>query len=191
LTALTALRVQVASGVQLVRATSARHAREIEPINGELALDDVPGPKEGPAITSCLLEFTLTPAALGSLDLAEIALHCDLPGYGLSDLQVSQRITIEVSNDPALASAANPEVVRLFRRVQTTRMVESAEQDLLAGDVRTATRKLRGATRRLEEEGETGRAEDLARLADLIDCQEGEAEHNVKRVRGMTKRLSE
>jgi Ca-activated chloride channel family protein len=186
-TARTRLRFRMPAAVSLQRVTAQRYAEELP-----IADQTVPaGDLTASGALSYLAEFQVTPEACGTRLLADCTVLFDLPGYVRSECGAEERIAIDVTDDPSRANVPNPEVVRIARLIQASKLAEKAEEDLHAGDVRAATQKLKQVSRRLEELGENDKAEAVNRLRDRIEAEPANTDLGIKRVRGTTKRLTE
>jgi VWFA-related protein len=186
-TASTRLRFRTPTKVTLQRVTAQRYAQEL-PIADQTV---VAGDLTASGALSYLAEFQVTPELCGTCLLADCTVLFDLPGYGRSGCATEERIVIDVTDDPSRANVPNPEVVRIARMIQASKMAEKAEEDLQAGDVRAATQKLKQVSRRLEELGENDKAQVVNRLRDRIEAEPANTDLGIKRVRGTTKRLTE
>jgi VWFA-related protein len=186
-TANTRLRFRTPTKVSLQRVTAQRYAEEL-PIAEQTV---VAGDLTASVALSYLAEFQVTPEVCGTCLLADCSVLFDLPGYGRSECVTDQRIVIEVTDDPCRANVPNPEVVRIARMIQASKLAEKAEEDLQAGDIRAGTKKLEQVSRRLEELGENDKAEAVNRLRSRIEAEPANTDLAVKRVRGTTKRLTE
>ncbi len=186
-TARTRLRFRTPAAVALHRVTAQRYAVEL-PIADQTVLV---GDLSASGALSYLAEFQVTPDACGTCHIANCTALFDLPGYGRSECTTEERIVIEVTDDPSRANVPNPEVLRIARMIQASKLAEKAEEDLHAGDVRAATQKLKQVSRRLEELGETVKAQAINSLRDRIEVEPANTDLGIKRVRGTTKRLTE
>lgn len=186
-TARTRLRFQTPSTVSFQRATAQRYAQELESTDQTMTVDDL----TASGTLTYLAEFQLAPQVSGTHLLAECTILFDLPGYGRSECSAEKRIVVDVTDDPSRANVPNPEVMRVARMIQACKLTEKAEGDLQAGDVRSATQKLKQVTRRLEELGEKDKADAVCRLRERIEAEPDNTDLGIKRVRGATKRLTE
>jgi Mg-chelatase subunit ChlD len=186
LTANTRLHFRPATGVLVNEVTAVRHVRTIPLKDGVAAIDDLPA--HGKA--SYLVKFLMTPASTGLHALAGITLKYDLPGHALSDLRFDVSITIEVTTDPVMANATNPDVMQAIRLVMAGKMVESAELHIEKGDSVQAKATLRQATRRYQEAGALQQADDVARFLDALP-KVADEDQLTKSARGLTKRVTE
>lgn len=186
-TARTRLRFHTPAAVSLHRVTAQRYAVELPIADQTVSVGDL----TASGALSYLAEFQVTPDVCGACLLANCTVFFDLPGYGRSECATEERIVIEVTDDPSHANVPNPEVVRIARMIQASKLAEKAEEDLHAGDVRAATQKLKQVSRRLEELGENDKAQAVDRLRDRIEAEPANTDLGIKRVRGTTKRLTE
>ncbi|GIW90001.1 MAG: hypothetical protein KatS3mg109_0433 [Pirellulaceae bacterium] len=186
-TARTRLRFRTPAAVSLRRVTAQRHAEELPIADQTVVVGDL----TASGALSYLAEFQIKPHTCGICLLANCTVLFDLPGYGRSECATDERIVIEVTDDPSRANMPNPEVVRIARMIQASKLAAKAEEDLHAGDVRAATQKLKQVSRRLEELGESDKAEAVDRLRDCIEAEPANTDLGIKRVRGTTKRLTE
>ncbi|GIW84089.1 MAG: hypothetical protein KatS3mg106_602 [Gemmataceae bacterium] len=187
-TARTRLCFRTCEGVILQRVTAQRHAEEL------LIADDQTvsiGDLAASGTLSYLAEFQVTPKVCGPLRLAECTIVFDLPGYGKSGCTVRESIWVPVTEDPSQANIPNPEVVRVARLIQASKLAEKAEEALRSGNIRLATQKLKQVTRQLDDLGEHDKAEAVSRLLERIEADPANTDLAIKRVRGTTKRLTE
>jgi hypothetical protein len=186
-TARTRLQIHSPAAVTLQRVTAQRHAQELHIAKQIVTAGDL----TASGVLSYLAEFQVTPEVLGTCLLAECTVLFDLPGYSRSECATTKRIVVDVTDDASRANVPNPEVVRVARMIQASKLAEKAEEDLHAGDVRAATQKLKQVSRRLEELGENDKAAAVNHLRDRIEAEPANTDLGVKRVRGTTKRLTE
>jgi hypothetical protein len=186
-TANTRLRFQLPPSVKLQRVTAQRHVQELPVDDQVVVVGDLPAT----GALSYLAEFQVTPAECGTSLLAECSVLFDLPGYGHSGCETQERIFISVTDDRSRANVPNPEVLRIARIIQASKMVDKAEEHLQAGEVRAATQKLKQVSQRFMELGEHDKAQAVNRLCNCIEADSANTDLAIKRVRGTTKRLTE
>jgi Mg-chelatase subunit ChlD len=186
-TANTRFRFQLPPSVKLQRVTAQRHVQELPVDDQVVVVGDLPAT----GALSYLAEFQVTPAECGTSLLAECSVLFDLPGYGHSGCETQERIFISVTDDRSRANVPNPEVLRIARIIQASKMVDKAEEHLQGGEVRAATQKLKQVSQRFMELGEHDKAQAVNRLRNCIEADSANTDLAIKRVRGTTKRLTE
>lgn len=119
------------------------------------ALGDWPGSD----VQAFLLEVVVPPLNVGEHPLLKLALRYDLPGANLRDQATEEIVRIGVRPADQVSYEVDATVKHWLERLVAYRLQSSAWQDLEAGRIEEATKRLQMAGTRLFEAGEA----DLAR----------------------------
>jgi len=116
-----------------------------------------------------VLELVVPPRPPGAYLLAKALLTCDaLPGLE-SGAKTRADLVVEYTTDWARASAFDPQVMRAVEVLSAYKLQQQAISDLRAGEIGSATRKLRAAATRLLDMGENKLAEEFQRQAATLE----------------------
>ncbi len=140
---------------------------------------------EEPAL---LLELIVGPRAAGVYRLAQALLAYDDPASSLPGIKTRADVVVEYTDDPAQQVA---QVMGVVQALSAYKLQRRAQADLEAGDVASATRKLRAAATRLLDMGK----EELAAKTELQAAeleQYGQADPRLtKKLRYETRKLTQ
>jgi len=143
---------------------------------------------EEPAL---LLELTVPPRPAGIYRLAQVLLACDDPTGGRAGLKTRADLVVEYTSDPAQAAQVVPQVMHIVEALSAYKLQRRAQDDLEAGNVVSATRKLRAAATRLLDMGQEELARDMEQQAVELE-QRGQADpRRTKKVRYETRKLTQ
>jgi len=143
---------------------------------------------EEPAV---LLELLVPPRQAGVYRLVQALLACDDPAGGLAGLKTRADVVVEYTPDPTQAAQVVPRVMHIVEALSAYKLQHRAQADLEAGDVATATRRLRAAATRLLDMGEEKLAAEVAQQAADLE-QRGQADpRRTKKLRYETRKLTQ
>jgi hypothetical protein len=104
-----------------------------------------------------------------------------------------ERISVAVSANRAAYEAVEPEVEDSLKRIHTKRVLDTAQEDIQSGSperVARGTRRLRSATKRLDEMGQHELASITRRVVANLDAGKADADSgDLKALRQQTKRV--
>jgi Ca-activated chloride channel family protein len=143
---------------------------------------------EEPAL---LLELIVPPRPAGVFRLTQVLLAYDNPAGSLAGLKTRGDVVVEYTPDPAQAAQQVPQVMDVVRALSAYKLQRRAQADLDAGDVASATRKLRAAATRLLDMGKEELAAEAERQASELE-KHGQADPRLtKRLRYETRKLTQ
>lgn len=150
------------------------------------------GDLERDALPALLLEIMAPSRPAGAYRLAQLVLAYSPVGLGGETSGEKVRQDIIVHYTPGLETAPpNPRVMNLVETVSTFKLQTRALQDMEAGDIAGATRKLQAAATRLLDMGEGELAAELQAQAQNL-AQQGQLDpHATKTLRYETRRLTQ
>ena len=144
---------------------------------------------EGTMVLVC--HFEVAAPAPGKLTLGTLRFEGEtLDG---TPFRVERRLTVTVSEDRAQYERVEPRVVETLQRIHTKRVLLNAHEDIQSGSperVARGTRRLRGATRRLDSMGQHDLATITRRIVEELDSNEAATDTpDMKALRQRTKRI--
>ena len=143
---------------------------------------------EEPAL---LLELITPPRPAGVYRLAQALLAYDDPAGGLASLKTRADVVVEYTPDPAQAAQIVPQVMHVVEALSAYKLQQRARADLEAGDVASATRKLRAAATRLLDMGEEELATEMKQQAAELERHGQANPQRTKRLRYETRKLTQ
>ena len=141
--------------------------------------------------SALLLELIVPPRPAGTCRLAQTLLACDDPAGGRAGLKTRADVVIEYTPDLTRAAHLDDSVMRVVEALSAYKLQRRAQADLEAGDVASATRKLRAAATRLLDMGEEELAAEAQRQASELE-QHGQPDPRLtKKLRYETRKLTQ
>ena len=142
---------------------------------------------EEPAL---LLELIVPPRPVGVYRLTRALLACDDPAGSLAGLKTRADVIVEYTPDPAQAMLQVARVMHIVEALSAYKLHRRVQADLEAGDIPSATRKLRTAVTRLLDIGEEELAAEAERQALALE-RRGRADPQLtKKLRYETRKLA-
>ncbi|MCP4542059.1 MAG: VWA domain-containing protein [Chloroflexi bacterium] len=143
---------------------------------------------EEPAL---LLELVVPPRAAGAYRLTRALLAYDDPASSLPSIKTRADVVVEYTHDSAQAAHQVTQVMDVVEALSAYKLQRRAQADLEAGDVASATRKLRVAATRLLDMGKEELAAKAERQAAELE-QYGQADPRLtKKLRYETRKLTQ
>jgi len=143
---------------------------------------------ESPAL---LLELIVPPRSVGVYRLAQALLACDDPAGGLAGLKTRSDVVVEYTTDPDQVSRRVARVMHVIEALSAYKLQRRAQDDLAAGDVEGATRKLRTAATRLLDMGNETLAAEMEREAENLERRGRADPMRTKKLRYETRKLTQ
>jgi Ca-activated chloride channel family protein len=142
---------------------------------------------EEPAL---LLELIVPPRPAGIYRLTQALLACDGPAGNLAGLKTRADVVVKYTPDQAQAAQQVAQVMHVVEALSAYKLQRRAHADLEAGDVASATRRLRTAATRLLDMGEEELAAEAERQASELEWR-GQADPRLtKKLRYETRKLT-
>ena len=127
-----------------------------------------------------LVELMLSPRPAGTYRLAQAEISYDVPQLNLIQEKVRTDIIVNFTNDAKLARKLNPKVMNIVEKITAFKLQTRALQEAEAGNVSSATQKLRSAVTILLNQGDNELAEAVQKEADKLE-QQGEMSREGKK----------
>jgi len=118
-----------------------------------------------------LVELVLPARQAGTFRVAQAEIAYDVPLHSRMQEKVRADILIEFTDDPAAAQHTDPHVMSIVEKVHAFDLQTRALQEVEAGDLGGATRKLRAAATILLDQGEAELAQTMKLEADKLEEQ--------------------
>jgi Ca-activated chloride channel family protein len=143
---------------------------------------------EEPAL---LLELIAPPRPAGVYRLAQALLASDDQAGEMTNLKVRGDVVVEYTPDEAQAAQRVPQVMHIVEALSAYKLQRRAQDDIEAGNVAGATRKLRTAATRLLDMGKEELAAEMEQQAAELE-QRGQVDpQRTKRLRYETRKLTQ
>jgi Ca-activated chloride channel family protein len=143
---------------------------------------------ESPAL---LLELIVPPRSAGVYRLAQALLACDDPAGGVAGLKTRVDVVVEYTIDPDQVPQRIARVMHVIEALSAYKLQRLAQDDLAAGDVGGATRKLRAAATRLLDMGNETLAAEMEREAENLERRGQVDPMRTKKLRYETRKLTQ
>jgi Ca-activated chloride channel family protein len=160
--------------LRMVQGLEARRVWQVTPLIRDLGRGVIQGramvvpigelEKSGAAY---LAEIMLPPRPAGVVRIAQAEVTYNAPGQGLQ--REAADVILNFSSDAAVYSPLNGRVMNVVEKVQAFKLQTQALDDAQAGEVGSATRKLRQAVTILLSQGETDLAVQMQQEADRLE----------------------
>lgn len=185
------LKLRPSQGVEVRAGYRVRPAiAPLEPVNeggsysfplGDLVMGEEP---------ALLLELIVPPRPAGLYRLIQALLACDDPAGNLAGLKTRADVVVEYTHDPAQAAQQVAQVMQVVEALSAYKLQMGAQTDLEAGDISSATRKLRAAATRLLDMGKGELAAEAEKQASELE-RRGQADPRLtKKLRYETRKLT-
>jgi Ca-activated chloride channel family protein len=187
------LKLRLVQGVELRDAYRVKpaiaHVEELANVGGSynVPLGDL---AEG-APPAVVLELIAPPRPAGTYRLVQTLLAYDDPAGGLAGVKVRGDVVVEYTANPALAAQLEPRVMHVVEAVSAYKLQQRAQHDLEAGDVPSATRRLRAAATRLLDMGEGELAMEMEQQAAELEQGSQANPQRTKKLRYETRKLTQ
>jgi Ca-activated chloride channel family protein len=149
------------------------------------ALGDWPGSD----VQAFLIEIVAPPLGVGDHPLLKISLHYDLPSANLRDQVVEEIVRVNVQPADQVAYQVDSTVKYWLERLVAYRLQSSAWQDVEAGRLDEATRRLQMAGTRLFDAGEVALAQTVLEEATRLLRSGSTSDEGRKRIKFGTRGL--
>jgi Ca-activated chloride channel family protein len=182
----------VATNVRLVQGLEARRVWQVAPIIRDISLGAIQGRavvvqagdlEQGGA--AYLYEIMLPPRPEGMVRFAQTDVTYAVPGA--SPERQAADLVLQFTNDPAQYNQYNGRVMNIVEKVQAFKLQTMALSEAEAGNVGSATRKLRAAVTILLNQGDSELAQQMSQEADRLE-QSGQISSEGKKTIKLTSR---
>lgn len=143
----------------------------------------------GSDVQAFLIELVVPPLGVGDHPLLKLTLHYDMPGANLRDQSVEEIVRVGVRPADQVAYQVDSTVKYWLERLVAYRLQSSAWQDVEAGRIDEATRRLQMAGTRLFEAGEVALAQTVQEEATRLLRSGNTSEEGRKRIKFGTRGL--
>jgi len=140
---------------------------------------------------SVLVEMLISPRQAGVYRIAQAEIGYDVAALGLTGEKVKSDVIMGFTADPAAATESNPYVMNIVEKVTAHKFQTRALDEAAAGNITSATQKLRAAATRLLALGEDELAQTALEEADRLDRGEGLSARGTKKLRYETRKLTQ
>lgn len=140
-------------------------------IQGRTVVVDLPDLSESGA--AFLVEMLIPPRNLGAYRFAQAEVLYDVPAQGLTFQKESINMMAEITADQYAAGQVNGRVMNIVEKVTAFKLQTQALDEAMAGNITSATRKLRAAHTRLLEQGELDLAQTALAEAERLERGQG------------------
>lgn len=187
------LKLALTGGVEL------RKAYRVKPVIADLGTAAITGGStsiplgdlERDAPPALLLELVVPPRPAGKYRLAQVVLAYENPSQGMASEKVRSDIVVQYTDGPEARSSPDPHVMNVAEKVSAHNLQTRALRDAQAGDVASATQKLRAAYTRLLAMGEQDLAEATRQEIENLQRQGQVSAAGTKKLRYETRRLTD
>ncbi|NJK79711.1 MAG: VWA domain-containing protein, partial [Chloroflexaceae bacterium] len=108
-----------------------------------------------------LIELLIEPRPVGQYRIGQVEATYDVPALGLQGDKVRQDIMLTFTQETQLVSQVNAPVMNIVEKISAFKLQTRALEDLQAGNVSSATQKLKSAVTRLLSQGEVELAQTM------------------------------
>ena len=164
----------VVTNLRMVQGLEARRVWQVTPIIRDISIGAIQGRavvvqagdlEQGGA--AYLYEIMLPPRPEGAVRIAQTDVTYTVPRAAPERQAVD--LVLQFSNDPGLFNQYNGRVMNIVEKVQAFKLQTQALSEAEAGNVSTATRKLRAAVTILLNQGDSELAQQMSQEADRLE----------------------
>jgi Ca-activated chloride channel family protein len=164
----------VVTNLRMVQGLEARRVWQVAPIIRDISMGTIQGRavvvqagdlEQGGA--AYLYEVMLPPRPEGMVRIAQTDVTYNVPR--VNDERQAVDLVLQFTNDPALFNQYNGRVMNIVEKVQAFKLQTQALSDAEAGNVGSATRKLRAAVTILLNQGDSELAQQMTQEADRLE----------------------
>jgi Ca-activated chloride channel homolog len=185
--------------IRMAKDVEARRVWQVVPMINDISRSTVQGRSVVASIgelekggAGFLFELMLPPRPAGAVRFAQATVDYLAPGMGPQ--REASDLVVNYAPGPQVPHMENEHVMNIVEKVQAFKLQTQALQDIDAGNVRSATQKLRQAVTILLDHGETEIAQQMQHEADHLEQSgqmSGEAKKTIKLTSRKTIKLSD
>jgi Ca-activated chloride channel family protein len=140
---------------------------------------------------SILVEMLIPPRDPGTYRIAQAEVNYDVPSTGEKRKKTRTDIILDFTADPSMAMQTNPHVMNIVEKVTAHKLQTKALDEAAAGNIASATQKLRSAATRLLDLGEDELAQTAMEEAENLEQGQGVSSRGTKKLRYETRKLTQ
>jgi Ca-activated chloride channel family protein len=137
--------------------------------------------KDDPTIVGARLKLPSAPA--GRVKIAQIMMHYNIPGLGITEGMESQDVCIEYTDNQELCGQVDREVVSYFNQINAQNLIEEAIRQTRVGNIDEATQSLSQAQAITEKLGNLPLTQELKEALDELESKGVLSPENVKTIK--------